>query len=98
MPQDPVGRPGPQQVDVLDAVAARDQRVDQAQQLAARRYPRVTISSGGLLESEPTDQSAGQQQPSVSDRVVVVEAQIDAVKAVRRWHPEGASVAAVRLV
>ena len=97
MAQHRPGRPGPQQLDVVDAVTTRGQRVDQGEQLATRpgrTRPGTQVHEliGELLDAEPFGQRRGQQQPSMRDRPLVIERDIDLVQAnVRGSHRKGAS-------
>jgi hypothetical protein len=66
--------------------------MDQGEQLApgagrARPLPKIDQLVGGLLDPQPLRQRGGQQQPGASDRMHVVEGDIDLVQHhVRRWH------------
>jgi hypothetical protein len=97
VPEHAAGRPGPQQLNVVDAVATSKQAVDQGQDLGprvgrARPVAEVDQLVGGLLHAQPLGQGRGQQQPGARDRVLVIEGDIDLVEGdVRGSHRKGAS-------
>jgi hypothetical protein len=69
--------------------------VHQRQDLAprpepARRFAQVDQLVDHRLDPEPLREGGGQQQSSVGDRVVVVEADSEAVWTVGGWHRESA--------
>ena len=85
MAQHALGRPTAQRLDVLDAVAARDQRMDQGEQLAAgsrraRTVPEVPELVANPFNPQPFGQRGGQQQPGVRDRAFDIERDIYAIE------------------
>jgi hypothetical protein len=90
-----LGGPAAQQLDVIDAVPARDERVHQCQQLAARAGPTRPVTKidqlvGDLLDPQPFGQGCGQQQPGRGDRPLVVEGEVDLVQHdMGGWHRKG---------
>jgi hypothetical protein len=93
--EDRAGRPGPQRLDVVDAIATGEQRVDQGEQLAtgpgrARTITQINELVGELLDPEPLGQRRGQQQPRGGDGVIVIEGDVDGVENdVRGSHRKG---------
>jgi hypothetical protein len=84
-----------QQVGVVDAVATRQHRVDQGQQLAAgpvRAGPLTQVDQriGGLLDAQPLGQRGRQEQPGVGDGVGVVKGDVELVEGVGGPHRESA--------
>jgi hypothetical protein len=83
--QHALGRPGAQQLGVVDAVTAGEHGVDQGEQLAsrtgrARPVTQIDQLVGDLLDPQPLGQGRGQQQPGVGDRPGVVEGDLDLVQ------------------
>jgi hypothetical protein len=93
--EDRAGRPGPQRLDVVDAIATGEQRVDQGEQLAtgpgrSRTITQINELVGELLDPEPLGQRRGQQQPRGGDGVIVIEGDVDGVENdVRGSHRKG---------
>ena len=83
------GRPaGAQRSGVVDAVATRERRGDQGQQLVAgvrapRRVTEVEVGVRQFTEAEPAGEGGGEQQPRVVHEAVVVEGDVYAVGAAR---------------
>ena len=71
MAEDRAGRPGPQRLDVVDAIATGEQRVDQGEQLAtgpgrARTITQINELVGELLDPEPLANVAGSSNPAAA--------------------------------
>jgi hypothetical protein len=84
MAEDLRGRPGLQQVHIIDAISAREKRGHHREELASRSIPARHLGVDRLLHTEPADQRAGQHQARVRDRPLVVEAHPDRVEKMRR--------------
>jgi hypothetical protein len=81
------GGSGPQPVGIVDPLAAGQGRVDQRHGLVAgvggaRRAAQIDVLVDQLPEHEPLGQGGGQDEAGVGDRVVVIEADRDRVRAV----------------
>jgi hypothetical protein len=91
-----LGRPtGPQRIGVIDAVATRKGRHDEAQELVpcVRPTGRSAEIDGALDEvpkAELRSQGGRQGEPRVRDQAIVIEGHIESVEAVRRSHLSGA--------
>jgi hypothetical protein len=87
-----LGGPAAQQLHVVDAVPARDDGMDQGEQLASglgrtRPIAEVDEPVGDLLDPQPLRQGRGQQQPGAGHRTLVVQGDPDLVRHdVRGWH------------
>jgi hypothetical protein len=82
------GRPGPQDIGVVDVRTARDNRVNQDQHLAPRpSTTRAPDQAHGdvdhRFEPETISERGRQHQPGVGDQIVVVEDDLDAVQRLR---------------
>lgn len=85
MAQHPAGRPGAQQLHVIDAVATGQEAVHHGQDLAAwmrRAWPVAKVDQfvGGLLQAESVGQGRGQQQARIGDRALVIERDLDVLQ------------------
>ena len=83
------GAAGAQRIGVGDAVAARERRGDQGQQLVAgvrppRRVTEVEVGVRQFTEAEPAGERGGEQQARVVHQAVVVEGDVYPV-GVARW-------------
>jgi hypothetical protein len=96
MTDDLTGRARAQDVGVIDAVAAGQQRVDHGEQLAAGTVTDADQLVDQRLDTQVLAQRRGQNQPRVSDHPIAVERDLNAVQRVRRCaHPESASCQAM---
>ena len=82
------GAAGAHGIGVGDAVAARERRGDQGQQLVAgvrppRRVTEVEVSVRQFTEAEPAGERGGEQQARVVHEAVVVEGDVYPVGAAR---------------
>ena len=80
---------GAQRIGVSDAVAARERRGDQGQQLVAgvrpaRRVTEVEVGVRQCTEAEPAGERGGEQQARIGHQAVVVEGDVYPV-GVARW-------------
>ncbi len=85
--QHPLRAAGPQGVRVVDAVAARERRHDQAQELVPGVGPprcaaQVEMAVDQLAEPEVVGQGGRQEEPRVGHQAVVVEGRREPVEAV----------------
>ena len=78
------GRAAAQRVQVVDAVTAGQDAVDDGEDLGARvdgaGPDQADQLVGGLGDPEPVGQDGGQQQPRAGDRMVIVERDFEVVK------------------
>jgi len=86
--QDPLGAVGPQRVRIVDAVATREGRHDERQELVARIRPagrraEVEVLVHQLAQAEMVSQRGRQEEPRIGHQAVIVEGHIEAVEAVR---------------
>ena len=80
---------GAQRSGVVDALAARERRGDQGQQLVAgvrppRRVTEVEVAVGELLQTEMLGERGREEQPRIGHQAVVVEGDVYPV-GVARW-------------
>ena len=88
-PQHRGGPPRTQRIGVVYAVAARQRRGHQRQQLVShvgppRRIPKVEVKVNEFLQAHVLGQGGRQEQPNIVDHAVVVEGYLDAV-GVLKW-------------
>ena len=88
-PQYRGGSPRKQRIGVVNAVAARQRRGHQRQQLVSRvrpprRIPEVEVTVNEFTQAHVLGQSGRKEQPSIVDQGVVVEGDLDAV-GVLKW-------------
>ena len=86
--QDPGRAAGPQRVRVVDAVATRERRHDERQQLvadvgAAGLVAQVEVLVDEPLQAQVVGQRGRQQEARIGHQAVVVEGRVEAVEAVR---------------
>ena len=79
---------GAQRSGVVDALAARERRGDQGQQLVAgvrppRRVTEVEVAVGELLQTEMLGERGREEQPRIGHQAVVVEGRLKLVEAGR---------------
>lgn len=83
MPRHRTCRPGSQCVDVLDAVPASQERVDQGEALAIRIRTRAARNCDVLTQQRPEPESLSErgrdQQPGIGHAVGVIGYHLDAV-------------------
>ncbi|MDQ2729874.1 MAG: recombinase family protein [Actinomycetota bacterium] len=90
------GRPGPQQVAVVDRVATGEHRVDHRHRLVphigpARGGAQIDMGVEQFAQAEVFGQGGGQDQPGVSHQVLIIEDHPSPVQAVQECaHREGA--------
>ena len=80
-PSTRAGAAGAQRSGVVDAVAARERRGDQGQQLVAgvrppRRVTEVEVAVGELLQTEMLGERGREEQPRIGHQAVVVEGDV----------------------
>ena len=94
MPQNGLSDPGPERVDVIDAVTAGQQGMDHRQTLLIRVGTQMTRHREVLAQQtgqpEPLPQRRCDQQPGLGHAVVVIGAHLDPVERARLRHQEGA--------
>jgi len=88
VPQRPARATGPQSVRVIDAVATREGRHDECQELVAdvgptRRGAQVETLVDELPEAQMVGQRGRQQEARVGQQALVVEGRVEPVEAVR---------------
>ena len=83
-PQHRGGPPRTQRIGVVNAVAARQRRGHQRQQLVSRvrpprRIPEVEVMVNEFTQAHALGEGGRKEQPSIVDQAVVVEGDLDAV-------------------
>ncbi|GAC1669534.1 MAG: hypothetical protein NVS9B8_12400 [Candidatus Limnocylindrales bacterium] len=101
--EDPLRPAGPQGIRVVDAIAARERRHDERQELLADVRPtgfgaQVQMLVDEPLEAEVLGEGGRQEEPSIGHELRPVKHRRDAVQAVGRSHPSGAPLVWVDVV